>query len=60
MTKKHFKALAEAMKNIKPDESWLERSRQWENDLCTIAQVAEQFNPLFNRDRFYEAAGFQR
>jgi hypothetical protein len=54
MTRKHFKALADMIKNEK----------NWGGDPATLAVVAEslatickQSNPNFSRDKFLEACG---
>jgi hypothetical protein len=58
MTKKHFKALAENLYYVKPNE-YNEGGNlqfiQWLEDCQAIADVCAQFNPQFDRDRFIHA-----
>ena len=54
MTKKHFKAFAEAIKN---DGVMTEE----EKSMCAsiIAHVSIEFNPRFDYGRFFEACGLK-
>jgi len=53
MTKRHFKALAEALKNV-PRNSDTEENVWWKT-VQAVAQVCFQFNERFDEERFYEA-----
>ena len=52
MTRKHFKALAEAIREI---DNGIERTRT----ALLIAQVCQKFNDGFDYDKFYEACNAQ-
>jgi len=55
MSRKHFKALAEALKACRPGASiYLD---QWRNDVEAIADVCQISNPRFKRQTFKEACG---
>jgi hypothetical protein len=57
MTKKHFEAIARAMKENEPRSEWLNKRLQWRNDCRELSRVFRQFNPLFNSVRFLQACG---
>lgn len=70
MTRKHFEALAAALKDSKPDkpnsamEQWavndlLGRMSQWRADVRAIADVCLDYNLLFNDAKFYTACGYE-
>jgi hypothetical protein len=60
MSRKHFKALADALKAEKPGDNWNPNKRvQWELDVKAIADTCAQFNPNFKRDRFLTACGVE-
>ena len=60
MTKKHFEALAAALKAEKPGLHWDPNKHvQWDNDVAAIASVCADFNGAFDRARFYKACGVQ-
>ena len=51
MTKKHYIALAYALKAVRPSPTYgSNKHMQWERDLNAIADVCAQFNQRFNRD----------
>jgi hypothetical protein len=52
MSRKHFRALADALKKTRVGDR-----DQWEEDCKTIAWVLAQFNPNFDRLRFLGACG---
>ena len=58
MTRKHFKALAEALKNVQPAEINSPIGRQWERDTNVIAEVLARFNSRFDQQRFVKACGY--
>jgi hypothetical protein len=61
MTRKHFEALAAALKAEKPGDNWDPNKRvQWDLDVKAIANAVASFNPNFDRDRFLKAAGIER
>jgi hypothetical protein len=66
MTRKHFKAIADAMRDTKPQFHNLTQEtafwraeilKQWETDCTTLARTLRQFNPLFDKDKFLDACG---
>lgn len=58
MTRKHFQALADALKNTRPTLAWNgSRQFQWELDVKAIARVCKQDNPNFKPGRFFAACG---
>lgn len=62
MTRKHFKAIAEALKATRPDSYLVDGGytgvgRQWIADVEAMARVCFKANPQFDGDRFREACG---
>jgi hypothetical protein len=52
---KHFEALAAALRRQQPAPHWdANKHTQWGLDVRAVADVCEQFNPRFNRERFIE------
>lgn len=70
MTRKHFRALADALRSVRPgrlmrdatspDELLYLRGAwgQWNVAVVEIARAVRQFNPSFDRDRFFSACGY--
>lgn len=52
MSKKHFIALADALKVIRPSADNIDRVVQWEKTVTAIADVCESENHAFNRVRW--------
>ncbi len=53
MSKKHFIALADALRAEKPGKNWdANKMVQWELDVKAIASVCGRVNPLFNHERW--------
>lgn len=59
LTKMHFEAIAETLKESKPDLTWLAEFDQWKRDCNAMADVCYAFNPAFSRSRFLEACGVE-
>lgn len=58
MSRKHFQALADALKNLKPEaDATPEAGAQWVASVRAIADVCASQNGLFDRSRFYAACG---
>jgi hypothetical protein len=58
MSRKHFNALAAALKAEKPGENWSANKHvQWELDVKAIADTCAKFNPNFKLERFLAACG---
>ena len=56
MSKKHFHALALAFAYRRPEPHWDANKRtQWSLDVASVADVCQQANPRFDRERFLEA-----
>lgn len=55
MTRKDYVKLAEALKNRRPCETWLNKMVQWVHDRDAVSEVLAQDNPKFNRNRFIKA-----
>ncbi len=57
MTRKHFKALAQALAYTRPDPTTIgyEARASWKQTRSAIADVCAKFNGNFDRDRFYVA-----
>lgn len=64
MTRKHFEAIADALRTARPeapkkdgvDHGHANRS-QWEADVVCVTTAISGFNPNFDRDRFFKACG---
>jgi hypothetical protein len=53
MTKKHFIALADALRAEKPGDNWDPNKRvQWDLDVKAIANFCAEQNPRFDRERW--------
>lgn len=51
MSKKHFIALADALRAQKPADHWDPKQKvQWELDVKAVASICAHFNYNFNRD----------
>jgi hypothetical protein len=60
MSRKHFKALAEALKAEKPGANWSANKHvQWQLDVNAIAATCARFNGNFKRERFLAACGLE-
>lgn len=63
MTKKHFDALAAALRAQKPEDTFDENRLlliiQWRADAKVVADVCARFNPNFDRARFLAACGVE-
>lgn len=55
MTRKHFKALADALAATRPDPTFLPERDQWETTRDAVASTCRSFNPNFDRARFLAA-----
>jgi hypothetical protein len=58
MTKKHFIALADAMRRAEPQLTDTEfrsgEHKQWERDIIEIAGACHESNPAFNTERWID------
>ena len=55
MSKKHFIALADALREQKPAPHWdANKHVQWNQDVKAIADVCAASNPQFNRARWMD------
>lgn len=57
MIEKHFQALADALKRVKPISAF-ESLPQWRDDVEAVAGVCRQMNSAFDAERFYAACGY--
>lgn len=58
MSKRHFEALAAALKHERPEAHWnANKLVQWDLDCKAIARACQQSNPRFDAARFYKACG---
>lgn len=57
MTRKHFKALAQALKSERPIVGWTNKYVQWAQDVKALAEACAEFNENFDFERFYVACG---
>ena len=57
MTRKHFKAIAEQLRTIKPQTTEREQLAMWQRAVDAACVACRQFNPRFNADRFRTACG---
>lgn len=55
MTRKHFEALAEALRFSQPPYGDHDRWSQWDADVKAIATACKQFNANFDVERFLDA-----
>lgn len=64
MQKRHFEALAAALRAVKPGNNEAARLTpvaylQWSRDVNAAANVLASFNPRFDRARFLQACGVE-
>jgi hypothetical protein len=60
MSRKHFIALAAALKAEKPGGNWCANKHvQWALDVKAIANTCARFNNNFKRERFLTACGLE-
>ena len=52
MTRKHFKALAEAFSAVTP------KGAEWRLCVVEVARECRRFNSAFDRDKFLRACGY--
>lgn len=58
MSRKHFQAIANELKYIKPDpDDGIHVMAQWRVTVTVMADVCSQFNSAFDRQRFLDACG---
>jgi hypothetical protein len=58
MTRRHFRALAQALRNTRPGENWDANKRaQWNLDVKAVLDICASENSNFDRHRFIEACG---
>lgn len=57
MKKKHFVAMAKALRETAPRVTWENKRQQWRTDILTIAKEYKKLNELFNFERFFLACG---
>ena len=58
MTRKDYTAFAAELIEIKPPKRKRSAYLQWETCVRRVAHVFADDNPRFDRERFYDAAGF--
>ena len=68
MTRKHFKAIADALASNKPklsdfgpayENEYECQLGQWRADVMAMVAVCRQFNSNFNKNRFLEACDYE-
>jgi hypothetical protein len=59
MTKKHFIALANVLKTLRPVNVESDEYIMWRDCVRSIATVCGSTNPRFNRYTFYSACGLE-
>lgn len=66
MTRKHFKLIAEALKDSEPSPSFFESGAifdeakaQWIRSCKSVASVLGQTNPSYDKNRFLDACGIE-
>lgn len=59
MSKKHFRALAEALRAERPDaEALASTFAQWQRDVEAVVRVCRGSSVRFDSERFLEACGY--
>ena len=57
MTRRHFVALANVLRSIKPPSEMKEAHAMWVDAARSIASICASDNPRFDRPRFLVACG---
>lgn len=58
MTRKHFVAIAETLRNNRPESNWDANKRlQWDMDVRAMANLCSRMNAQFDRPKFVAACG---
>lgn len=57
MTRKHFKAMADALASARPERENAEAWKAWLKAVYEVSSACSGFNCNFDRDRFYSACG---
>lgn len=58
MTKKHYEVIAYRLNETRPYATAEEMVKyRWAKDVIAVANALAEFNPRFNRNKFYEACG---
>jgi len=57
LTRKHFQALADSLKALRPDPAFPLDFAMWSDVVDKTADVCAASNPRFNRERFNDACG---
>jgi len=57
MTRKHFQAIAYALKSNEPNVKSEEDAALFKSIVLSISSACRRFNPRFNADRFQHACG---
>ena len=55
LSRRHFKAIANALNYVKPDDKNVEAYKQWVATCQSIASTCSAFNSNFNRAQFLAA-----
>lgn len=62
MTRRHFVEIAVTLRGLRPEGDGAEGSRElaaWDEIARAFAGMCARSNPMFDRDRFYRAAGVE-
>lgn len=58
MTRNDFEVIADVMREVAPNTTWINKRQQWRDDCKALARRFKYINPNFKTVLFCEVCGF--